>query len=488
MEPRRSVALEILLRALPQNTRVVGSTEKTIAALTLDSRAVEPGSLFVAVRGQHTDGHRFVEHAAHSGAAAVVTQERCGVPEGVTEIVVPDSERAASQLADAFYGSPSREMAVAGITGTNGKTTATHMLAAMLEGSGTPAAIVGTVGASFGEHRWNVENTTPLAPELHRLLAEMRSQGARAVAMEVSSHAVALQRVADVHFAAGALTNVTRDHLDFHKTFDAYAAAKRRFFDLVPRAAFNADDELGSRWSRELAAKKPVVTYGFGHDADVRAESVEVRADGSTFTVGGTRFELALPGRFNVSNALCALALSRFLGAEDRQAAHGLAALRSVPGRMQHVGACGIDVVVDYAHTPDALANVLRSLRETARGRLVVVFGCGGDRDRGKRPEMGAAAARYADLTVVTSDNPRSEDPAAIIAEIVRGVGAAPHAVEPDRRAAIERAIAGAQSGDVVLVAGKGHETYQIAGGTVHPFDDAAVVRQALAQRAAVTP
>jgi UDP-N-acetylmuramoyl-L-alanyl-D-glutamate--2,6-diaminopimelate ligase len=303
--------------------------------------------------------------------------------------------------------------------------------------------------------------------------------------MEVSSHAIALQRVADVHFAVGALTNVTRDHLDFHKTFEAYAAAKRHLFDLVPRAVLNADDTFGERWSHELRGRKTVVTYALHAAADMQAQDVQVHASGSTFSLDGTRFQTLLPGRFNVSNALCALGMARLLGVADADAASGLASLSRVPGRMEHVRAAGIDAIVDYAHTPDALETVLRTLRETARRRLIVVFGCGGDRDRGKRPEMGAAAARFADLTIVTSDNPRTEDPQAIIDEILPGLGNARHIVEPDRRAAIRLAIAQASDGDVVLVAGKGHENYQIAGTQVVPFDDVAELREALGGKGA---
>jgi UDP-N-acetylmuramoyl-L-alanyl-D-glutamate--2,6-diaminopimelate ligase len=303
--------------------------------------------------------------------------------------------------------------------------------------------------------------------------------------MEVSSHALALQRVADVRFAAGALTNVTRDHLDFHKSFEAYAAAKRRLFDMAPRCVFNSDDALGARWARELRPRKPVLTYALDARADLRPQSLEVRAGGSTFELDGARFEVRIPGRFNVSNALCAIGIARQLDISDAHSARGLASLERVAGRMEHVSGAGIDVIVDYAHTPDALENLLRTLRETARGRLVVVFGCGGDRDRGKRPQMGSVAARYADISYVTSDNPRTEEPQAIIDEILPGIGSAPHEVRVDRRAAIEDAIASARQGDVVAIAGKGHEHYQILGTQVLPFDDLAVAREALGHKGA---
>ena len=488
MEAGRSVALERLLQTLPQNTRVIGDVARTVSSLTLDSREVREGSLFVALRGQHTDGHRYIAQAAQRGAAAIVMEQAYDVPPAVTAVIVPDSARAVSQLADAFYGSPSKELVVAGITGTNGKTTTAQMTAAIFSAAGIPAGTIGTIGAHFGDRDWPLENTTPLAPQLHGLLAQMREAGAKGVAMEVSSHGLALDRVTDVHFAVGALTNVTRDHLDFHKSFEAYASAKHRLFELAPRAVLNADDELGGRWARDLRGRKPVVTYGMTASADLRAEAIEIRPDGSTFHIGSQRFDVRLPGRFNVANALCAIGIARALDLGEAHAAAGLAELERVPGRMEHVRGGGIDAIVDYAHTPDALENVLRTLRETAGRRLVVVFGCGGDRDRGKRPEMGAVAARYADLTIVTSDNPRTEDPDAIIAEILPGVGPAPHEVEPDRRAAIERAVRDAQQGDVILIAGKGHENYQIVGTHVLPFDDVAVAKAALARRTPVTP
>ncbi|HEY9179479.1 MAG TPA: UDP-N-acetylmuramoyl-L-alanyl-D-glutamate--2,6-diaminopimelate ligase, partial [Candidatus Baltobacteraceae bacterium] len=344
---------------------------------------------------------------------------------------------------------------------------------------------IGTIGSRFGNAEWPLENTTPLAPQLQELLARMRDLGAKGVAMEVSSHALALQRVADVRFAVGALTNVTRDHLDFHKSFDAYAAAKRRLFDMAPRCVLNAEDETGGRWARELRARKPVVTYGIDVPADLRPDSLEIRSDGSTFTLGGQRFDVRIPGRFNVSNALCAVGIARHLDIADAKSAQGLVSLERVPGRMEHVQGGGVDVIVDYAHTPDALENLLRALRETTRGRLIVVFGCGGDRDRGKRPQMGEIAARYADAVYVTSDNPRTEDPQAIIDEILPGVGNAPHETMCDRRSAIEAAVRSARPGDVVAIAGKGHETYQIVGTQVLPFDDVAVAREALAVREA---
>jgi UDP-N-acetylmuramoyl-L-alanyl-D-glutamate--2,6-diaminopimelate ligase len=392
---------------------------------------------------------------------------------------------ALSALAAAFYRDPSQSLDVVGVTGTNGKTTTTRMISAILAAGGSPCGIIGTVGAEFGAQNWKLANTTPLPPELHSLLAQMRDAGARAVAMEVSSHALALDRVEDVRFRTAVLTNLTRDHLDFHGSLEAYAAAKRRLFHMAESAVLNLDDEHGVQWHREIASRIPTLTYAIRGGADIVPSGVVMTAEGSTFDLGETGFRVRLPGRFNVENALAAIGVGRTFGVPDAQISSGLASLERVPGRMEHVRGGDIDVVVDYAHTPDALENALRALRETTGGGLAVVFGCGGDRDRGKRPQMGAAAAQLADRIYVTSDNPRSEDPQAIVEEIVAGVGTHAHVVELDRRRAIERAIAEAKPGDVVLIAGKGHESYQIVGEHVLPFDDAAIAREILAERAA---
>jgi UDP-N-acetylmuramoyl-L-alanyl-D-glutamate--2,6-diaminopimelate ligase len=486
--PARAVGLAPLVAALPQ-ARVTGTLDRSITAIACDSRAVREGSLFVALRGERADGHDFVAAAVAGGAAAIVVDAAYAaaqpLPAGATTIVVADTRAAISRLAAEFFGRPSSTLCVAGVTGTNGKTTTVTLACAVLCEAGIPAGSIGTLGAHFGETAWPLGNTTPLALELQSLLAAMRDRGAAAVAMEVSSHALALERVADVEFAVAVLTNVTRDHLDFHGSFDAYAAAKRRLFDVAARAVLNADDPLGRRWAAELAASgaKPV-TYGLANEAAVRAEALELRAGGSRFSAGGTRFELRLPGRFNVSNALAVLCLARELGVPDATSARVMADFAGVPGRMEHLAGGGVDVLVDYAHTPDALESVLRAAREAATGELTVVFGCGGDRDRGKRPEMGRIARALADRVFVTSDNPRREEPGAIVEAIVAGIGDRRElTVELDRRAAIRRAIAAAQPGGVVVVAGKGHETYQIVGDAVFPFDDRDEVRAALAAR-----
>jgi UDP-N-acetylmuramoyl-L-alanyl-D-glutamate--2,6-diaminopimelate ligase len=484
----RTVELATLLRRLPASTQVNGDTTRLITGIEIDSRAVRPGALFVALRGEHADGHAYVAQAIAAGAIAVVVEagHRRPVAAHVTVAYVPDTRRALSPLAAAFYGDPSEAIDVAGVTGTNGKTTTTRMIASICNRGEKPCGAIGTVGAEFGDRTWALANTTPQPPELHGLLAAMREAGAQAVAMEVSSHALALDRVDDVRFRVAILTNVTRDHLDFHQTLESYAAAKRRLFSMAQSCVLNADDEHGARWTAELQARGvETLTYGTSAGAQIVPRDVEVLPSGSTFRVDGTRFELRVPGRFNVWNALAAIGTARVFGIGDATAAEALAQLERVPGRMERVGGGDVDVVVDYAHTPDALENALHSLRETTSGKLVLVFGCGGDRDRGKRPEMGAVAARLADRVYVTSDNPRSEDPGDIAAEIVAGSGTQSSVVvELDRRRAIERAVAEARRGDVVLIAGKGHEAYQVIGERVLEFDDVAVARDALGHRA----
>lgn len=479
-----NVALATLLKRLAGPLTVVGDRNRKVDAIEIDSRCVRPGALFVALRGEHTDGHRHANDAVGKGARVVVVERAVDLPADVTVVQVGDSRRALSVLAAAFYGDPSHALDAIGVTGTNGKTTTTHMIAAILNAAGISCGIAGTVGAEFRAHRWYLENTTPQPPELQRLLARMRDAGAKAVAMEVSSHALALDRVEDVRFRVAALTNVTRDHLDFHETIEAYAAAKRRLFGLAPASVINADDKYGERWESELRREgRSVITYGLRNAASLAPEEIAVEPSGSRFTVNGQRFQLRLPGRFNIWNALAAIGAARCLGVDNATSARALSELERVPGRMERFDAEEIAVVVDYAHTPDALESALRSLRETTSGALTVVFGCGGDRDRGKRPEMGAVAAVFADRLYVTSDNPRNEDPQAIVDAIAAGIGDRDRIVELDRRRAIERAIAEARSGDVVLIAGKGHETYQIVGDRVLPFDDAAVAREALGAR-----
>jgi UDP-N-acetylmuramoyl-L-alanyl-D-glutamate--2,6-diaminopimelate ligase len=459
------------------DARIVGTLPPRVESIVTDSRESTSGSLYVALRGARVDGHHYAHVAVENGAVAVVAEQELAID--APQLIVADTRVAISRLADAFYGRPSAALRIAGITGTNGKTTTTHLVRSICDEAGEPCGLVGTLGASFGDRRWPLENTTPLALELHALLAALRDAGAKDVAMEVSSHALALGRVDDVRFAVAALTNITRDHLDFHGTIDRYAAAKRRLFDLAPIAVLNVDDPWGAVFARDFPA---AITYAIDAPAVVRAQDLVIDGDGSRFRVDGTDVQTALPGRFNVRNALAAFAIGRAFGYPDATIARGIAATRAVPGRMERIGAFGIDAIVDYAHTPDALENVLRAARETAKRKLIVVFGCGGDRDPGKRAEMGAIAASLADRVIVTSDNPRSEDPMAIARAIADGIKAD---IVLDRRRAIRRAVNEAVAGDVVVVAGKGHEAYQIVGAQTLPFDDRDEVRGAFAERAA---
>jgi UDP-N-acetylmuramoyl-L-alanyl-D-glutamate--2,6-diaminopimelate ligase len=486
--PPRAPALAPLVAAL-DGARVRGDESAPVLGLAHDSRAVRPGTVFVALRGERYDGHAFVGAALAAGARAVVVDaayaDAAQWPAEATVVIVPDTRAALSRLAAAFFARPSAGLDIVGVTGTNGKTTTIHMVAAILGAAGIPAGSIGTLGADFAGRHVALANTTPLALELQATLAAMRDGGARAVAMEISSHALAAQRVADVDVALGVLTNVTRDHLDFHGSFEAYAAAKRSLFSAARAALFNIDDPLGRRWATEFArGPRPVRTYGFSPDADFAATDVVPSSSGTAFSLAGTRFTLRVPGRFNVSNALAAIGAARSFGVADRTSAETLGAFESVPGRMERFASDGIEVLVDYAHTPDALRAVLEAAREATRGRLSVVFGCGGDRDRGKRPEMGRIACELADSVLVTSDNPRHEDPATIAREIVAGAEPSQALqIELERGRAIRRAICALAGGDTLVIAGKGHETYQIIGDAVTPFDDREIVRAALAER-----
>ncbi|MBV8354598.1 MAG: UDP-N-acetylmuramoyl-L-alanyl-D-glutamate--2,6-diaminopimelate ligase [Candidatus Eremiobacteraeota bacterium] len=483
--------LSSLLAALPGASvrRENAEAEIDITALAADSRTVAPGALFVALPGEHADGGDFIAAAIAAGARAVVTERDIEAGRGVAVVRVADARVALSRLAACFFGEPSHALRVAGITGTNGKTTSVALCATILDACGIACGQIGTLGARFHEWSRPLGNTTPLPIELHETLARMRDLGAAAVAMEVSSHALALHRVDDVRFDVCALTNITRDHLDFHHSFNAYAAAKRRLFELARRGVLGIDDAVGARWAAELRTTGVrVTTYGFSPGADVSARDLRPAENGTAFTLscndgGHEEIAITLPliGRFNVQNALCALAVARVLGCDLARGARALATVEAVSGRMERFAADGVVALVDYAHTPDALARVLQAARELTSGRVIAVFGCGGERDQGKRPEMGAVAAERADVIIVTNDNPRGEDPQTIARAIVAG---APHAsVELDRRAAIRQAIAAAQAGDVVVVAGKGHEPYQIVGTSRHAFDDREEVRAALAQR-----
>src|SRR3954454_8293072 len=452
-----------------------------ITGLALDNRLVQPGTLFFCVPGFTRDGHDFAPDAVARGAAALVVERPLGL--GVPEVQVGSVREAMAPIAARFHGDPTARLQVVGITGTNGKTTSAFLVRALLEAAGRPTALLGTVKSVVGGGEAELARTTPEAVDLQAAFAAMLAAGDVACAMEVSSHALALHRADAIHWAVAIFTNISRDHLDFHPSMEDYFAAKRRLFEASPGAAvINVDDEYG----RRLAAEMPdAITVAIDRDAELRATDLRMTMSGAQFSAGGLRLRSPLPGRFNVANVLGAVAAVRALGVDDDTIERALPSAAPVPGRFEPVDeGQGFAVLVDYAHTPDSLDNVLRAARDLTRGRVIVTFGAGGDRDRGKRPLMGAIAARLADEVVVTSDNPRSEDPEAIVAEIVSGVEREDVRVEVDRRAAIAQAIALAVDGDVVVIAGKGHEQGQeFADGHKIPFDDATVAREALRAR-----
>jgi UDP-N-acetylmuramoyl-L-alanyl-D-glutamate--2,6-diaminopimelate ligase len=498
-----------------------GAAAVDVTALAYDSRSVAPGTLFFCVPGLRSDGHDFAPAAVRAGATALVVERPLGL--GVPEVLVSSARAAMGPVAARFFGDPTAELAVVGVTGTNGKTTTAFLVRALLQASGLPCGLLGTVTSVVGGVERSAARTTPEAIDLQADFRAMLAGGECACAMEVSSHALALARTDGTRFAVAVFTNLTQDHLDFHPTMEDYFQAKRSLFLPHPAAAspgetapvesahgdrmtdgapgisvINLDDPYG----RRLAAELPdALTFAIDRDADYRALDVRVGFDGAHLRlqtpVGERTLSLPLRGRFNVANALGALVAAHALGCELDTLLAALARGVHVPGRFEPV-AEGQDfaVLVDYAHTPDSLENVLRAARQLIdpAARVLCVFGAGGDRDRGKRPQMGEIAARLADVAIVTSDNPRSEDPDAIIAEILAGAapararGMPPVGALADRRAAIERAIATARTGDVVLIAGKGHEQGQeFADGHKLPFDDVAVAREALRARAAAT-
>ncbi|HEX5970876.1 MAG TPA: UDP-N-acetylmuramoyl-L-alanyl-D-glutamate--2,6-diaminopimelate ligase [Gemmatimonadaceae bacterium] len=468
---------------------VRGTPPVQIDALTDDSRAVTPGALFVAVRGADRDGHDYLEGAASAGAAVAIVDDpsRTALP----AIVVTDTRRAASVAAAAFHGFPARELRLVGVTGTNGKTTTVGMLRHLLDAPGARAASIGTLGVLVGSEGAAMPGgsglTTPGPVELQRVLRELVTAGVRTVAMETSSHALHQHRVDTLRFAAAVFTNLTRDHLDYHGTMDAYFAAKAMLVGLLTEdgvAVTNADDPA---WDA-LPPSPRRVRFGFDASADVRAADVRFLPRGSEWTLvaGGDRQQIALPliGDFNVANALAAAATAWSLGVPARHIAGRLRSMPQVPGRLEIISEEPV-VLRDYAHTPDALERALQAVRPFATNRLLVVFGCGGDRDRGKRPEMGRIAQRDADLAIVTSDNPRTEDPGRILDDIEAGMTAGAHERVEDRRTAIARAITIAGDGDVVLLAGKGHETYQVRGTVKYPFDEREIVGEILRESVA---
>ena len=471
-----------------------------------DSRKASPGSIFVALRGLNADATTFAPQAVSRGAVVVVAEREAAAGVDAPWITVPDARLALAQLADRYYEHPSGRLLVVGITGTNGKTTTGYLIRSIFEAAGINCGLMGTVVYSIGGEDREATRTTPEAPDVQALLREMADRSCAAAVMEVSSHALALRRVDGIEFGAAVFTNLTRDHLDFHRDMEEYAAAKRRLFEMLPDAApgvVNADDPRAASFAH---ATKTLVTYAVRAEADVTAHDVSLTLNGLAFEArtprGSLHLRSPLVGMPNVYNVLASVAAAVALDVPSDAIERGVANLGGVPGRFQVVsnGTDDVTVVVDYAHTDDALRNLLETARRLAPGRLLTVFGCGGDRDRTKRPLMGAVAGRLSDVVVVTSDNPRTEDPGSIVDEILRGMPApGERAVQTggarrtvfgpevhtviDRRAAIDRAIELAAPGDVVIVAGKGHEKYQVIGDRVLKFDDVEVAREALARR-----
>ena len=460
------VDLERLIAVLAP-AEVVGRAAAEIHDLAYDARRAEPGTLFFCVPGERADGHDFAPGAVANGAVALVVQRPLDLP--VPQLVVADARTAMAVAADEFFGRPTEELTVAGVTGTAGKTTTAFLLYAVLAASGRRPGLLGTIETRVNGERRPATRTTAEAIDLQRLFREMLEAGDHSCAMEATSHGSVLKRLDRVRFGVLVFTNLDQDHLDFHRDMEDYFDAKRRLFlgDDAPPAAVNVGDLYGRRLADELRANgTPLLTYGLTDDAEIRPDTVEV--------------ETRLRGRFNLENVLGTFAAGRLLGIDDDAIRRGVASVAGVPGRFQSLDA-GQEfvVIVDYAHKPGALENVLQTARELTTGRLICVFGCGGDRDRGKRPIMGRIVSELADVAIVTSDNPRSEDPLAIIDEIVAGMDAAPDIV-PDRAAAIGRAIEQAGPGDVVVIAGKGHERGQEIAGMITPFDDTEVAGEAL--------
>lgn len=460
-----------------------------VTSATHDSRKVTAGALFIAITGMATDGHEFISQAIDSGAVAVLVEKPVDVD--IAQIVVPDTRHAMAWAARTVHRDPDASLAVVGITGTNGKTTVAHMCESIWQANGWKSGLIGTLGARIDGHPVPLERTTPEATDLQALLGSMRDAGVDAVAMEVSSHALSLHRADVIAFSIAAFTNLSQDHLDFHGDMESYFAAKASLFkpDRVRRCVINIDDPFGARLASEVSI--PVLSVGVTQNADVRFHSIATTPRGTSFTLcdGEREFDVVIPliGVFNAANAAVAAAIAIAQGIGDAAIIAGLASIPAIRGRMELVEHTGeFAVVVDYAHTPAAISEVLQSAKVAASGRVIAVIGAAGDRDRDKRSLMGAAAVRFADLTVITSDNPRSEDPSEIAAEVLRGADAVPGSVSRvvlDRADAISFAIGEAGIGDIVLILGKGHEDGIEANGVITPFDDRAQAGIALAAR-----
>ncbi|ABB15729.1 UDP-N-acetylmuramoyl-L-alanyl-D-glutamate--2,6-diaminopimelate ligase [Carboxydothermus hydrogenoformans] len=481
--------VEILKTIITKNG--INWAELEVTGIEQDSRQVKPGNIFVAIKGFTADGHDFIEKVIEKKPALIVAEEERPGIFGVNHLLVKDSRQALALLARTFYGNPTEKISVIGVTGTNGKTTVTHLVTSLLESFGYKTGLIGTIYNRIGDKILPVTNTTPDALSLQRLFAEMVKSEVSHVAMEVSSHALVQKRVLGIDFKTGVFTNLTQDHLDFHESMENYFNAKKELFKILAEqkalpGVINKDDFYGQRILKEVA--HPFVTYGIKEQADITAKNVELTNSGTAFTLCYQEEEypvkVKLLGLFNVYNILAAVGTLLTLGFSLPDIVKNLPLLNPVPGRFELIDE-GQDfaVIVDYAHTPDGLENILKSARAITPGRVIAVFGCGGDRDKTKRPKMGKISATLADITIITSDNPRTEDPEAIINEIEKGFfDALPgkYLKEVDRKKAIKTALLLAKPGDTVVIAGKGHEDYQIIGTTKYPFDDRVVAREIL--------
>lgn len=484
--------VDLLPKAAPE-----GDLDIEITGIAHDSRKVKPGMLFVCIPGARVDGHAYVRQALQNGAAAILAQRKIAFSESATVIQVEDVRDAALRMVPYFYDYPSRRMRLVGITGTNGKTTTSYLIRSILREAGFKVGVIGTIQILMEDEAMPIHNTTPDVIDLQEILFQMAQRGMEYVVMEVSSHALALQRVAGCEFDAAVFTNMTQDHLDFHKTFENYLNAKARLFDLLTApgsvkqgktAVVNVDDAAAKNILSHVKCRS--FTYGIQNDADLQAEKIEVLASGACFTAcsvsGKLDLMLKITGIFNVYNVMAAIGAAFAEGVAPETVKRALEAFESVPGRFELVDeGQDFSVIIDYAHTPDGLENILKTARQITDRRIITVFGCGGDRDQTKRPIMGRIAAALSDVIIATSDNPRTEDPEFILSQVEAGVleglnEEKAHEKITDRRQAIERAIEIARSGDIVMIAGKGHEDYQILKDRTIHFDDREVAREAL--------
>ena len=476
------------LREMLRDTEVLhteGSLDIDINAITYDSRQATSGSLFFCIEGYRTDGHKYAAAAVEKGAAAVLLHRDVSLPEGITKVFVEDTRRAMGLISAVFHGNPSKDMILFGVTGTNGKTTTTYMIKSILEKSGKKVGLIGTITNIIGNRKIPAQRTTPESPDLQKLLGDMSREGVEAAVMEVSSHSLALERVAGCDYEVGVFTNLTEDHLDFHGTMENYRNAKAKLFQQSRLAAINVDDESGRMILEGLKGK--VFTYGIHQPADIFARDIEITAEGVSFHLhilgASIGINLHIPGLFSVYNALAAASACYAAGISLSDIRSGLESIQGVPGRFELLDT-GTDysVILDYAHTPDGLENILETAGDLTKGRIITLFGCGGDRERAKRPMMGEVAGKYSDFCIVTTDNPRDEEPMAIINEILPGLRKTdcPFEVIENRREAIQYALKTAKKNDVILLAGKGHETYQLIKGRTYHFDEKEIVAEFL--------